>query len=79
MTDRSHKSEDTKPEDGNLATFENPPGKLRNKQNEKSLLRGLSFCGVAMDGNSVVVDVRNDKIIRIKPLHYDWKYDPQSI
>jgi molybdopterin guanine dinucleotide-containing S/N-oxide reductase-like protein len=45
---------------------------------EKSLLRGLSFCGVAMDGNSVVVDVRNNKVIRIRPLHYDWKYDPRQ-
>ena len=45
-------------------------------KDNKSLLRGLSFCGVAMDGNSAVIDVRNDKVIRIRPLHYDWKYNP---
>ena len=45
---------------------------------EKSYLKGLGFCSVSADANSSVVDVKNGKIIRIRPLHYDWKYKPQE-
>jgi len=24
-----------------------------------------------------MVDVKDGKIIRIRPMHYDWKYDPR--
>jgi molybdopterin guanine dinucleotide-containing S/N-oxide reductase-like protein len=45
---------------------------------EKSYPIGLGFCSVSADANSSVVDVKNGKIIRIRPLHYDWKYKPQE-
>jgi anaerobic selenocysteine-containing dehydrogenase len=42
---------------------------------EKSIVKGLGLGG----GNSItsVVDVKNGRIVRIKPLHYDWKYNPE--
>jgi len=41
----------------------------------KTFVKGLSFSGVTEDGNVVQVDVKNGKIIRIRPFHFDWKYD----
>jgi len=41
-----------------------------------SSLRCLGFVGAAMGGNPGVVDVANGRIIRIRPLHFDWKYAP---
>jgi len=34
----------------------------------------LGFNGNVRDANSVVVDVENGRIVRIRPLHYDWQY-----
>jgi anaerobic selenocysteine-containing dehydrogenase len=44
-------------------------------KNEKTVVKGLSFSGVTEDSNTVQVDVRDGKIIRIRPFHFDWKYD----
>ncbi len=41
---------------------------------EKTVVRGLAFCSIAADSNSVQVECDDGKIIRIRPLHYDWKY-----
>lgn len=43
-------------------------------QNEKTVVKGLSFGGVHEDSNTVQVDVKNGKIIRIRPFHFDLKY-----
>lgn len=49
------------------------------KSGEKTLIRDISFCGVGENGsNASMVDVKDGKIIRIRPLHYDWKYDPEK-
>jgi len=45
---------------------------------EKSICKGLGFCSVSSDANSSVIDIKNGKIIRIRPLHYDWKYKPEE-
>ncbi len=42
---------------------------------EKTVVKGLSFSGVTEDSNTVMVDVKDGKIIRIRPFHFDWKYD----
>jgi len=34
--------------------------------------------GFGPNANSSVVDVKNGKIIRIRPLHFDWKYDEKG-
>jgi len=42
---------------------------------EKTVVKGLSGGGVTEDSNPVQVDVKNGKIIRIRPFHFNWKYD----
>ena len=50
------------------------------KSGERTLPRCLSWCGVAGNGsNAAFVDVKDGKIIRIRPMHYDWKYGPEHI
>jgi anaerobic selenocysteine-containing dehydrogenase len=45
-----------------------------------TLIRDISFCGVPENGsNASMVDVKDGKIIRIRPMHYDWKYDPKDM
>ena len=44
-------------------------------ENEKTVVKGLSGGGVTEDSNPVQVDVKNGKIIRIRPFHFDWKYE----
>jgi anaerobic selenocysteine-containing dehydrogenase len=34
--------------------------------------------GFGPDANSSVVDVKNGKIVRIRPLHFDWQYDKKK-
>ena len=49
------------------------------KSGEKTLVRDISFCGVPENGsNASMVDVKDGKIIRIRPMHYDWKYNPEK-
>src|SRR4030042_5654105 len=45
---------------------------------EKTIGKGLSFGGVTDDANVAQVDVKNGKIIRIRPLHFDSKYKPEE-
>jgi len=53
--------------------------KLRQEAEEdKTFVTGLSFLSIGTDANSALVDVKNGKIIRIRPLHYDWKYKPEE-
>jgi anaerobic selenocysteine-containing dehydrogenase len=44
---------------------------------EKSSIKGGSLSG-GQSGYPMTVDVKDGKILRIRPLHYDWKYDPQQ-
>jgi trimethylamine-N-oxide reductase (cytochrome c) len=42
---------------------------------ERTVVKGLSFNGVVQDGNTVQVDLKDGKVVRIRPFHFDWKYD----
>jgi anaerobic selenocysteine-containing dehydrogenase len=42
---------------------------------EKSYTITLGF---SPDASSAIVDVTDGKVIRVRPLHYDWKYDETS-
>ena len=47
---------------------------------EKTLVRDISFCGVPENGsNASMVDVKDGKIIRIRPMHYLWKYEEKDL
>jgi len=48
------------------------------KTGERTLIKDLSSGGVAIGGLPTMVDVKDGKIIRIRPFHYDWKYDPST-
>ncbi|MBN1188902.1 MAG: molybdopterin-dependent oxidoreductase [Dehalococcoidales bacterium] len=43
---------------------------------EKSFIKGLGFCGnePLAGSNAAVVDTAGGRIVRIRPLHFDWKY-----
>jgi anaerobic selenocysteine-containing dehydrogenase len=45
---------------------------------EKTVLKSLSLAGLDRGGAPCAVDVKDGKIVRVRPLHYDWKYDPKE-
>ncbi len=47
---------------------------------ERSYIKGLGFCGnePLAGSNAAVVDTQNGHIVRIRPLHFDWKYQPEE-
>jgi anaerobic selenocysteine-containing dehydrogenase len=44
---------------------------------ETASVVGLGFCGPSAGANSSVAEVKDGKIVRLRPLHFDWKYDPK--
>ena len=53
--------------------------KLRKEaEEEKTFIKGLGFCSFGIGSNPATVDVKNGKISRIRPLRYDWKYQPEA-
>ncbi len=51
----------------------------RDSRKVQSFVKGQSLADFGTDGNASVVDVRSGKILRIRPLHYDWQYDRQHL
>jgi molybdopterin guanine dinucleotide-containing S/N-oxide reductase-like protein len=45
----------------------------------RTIVKGLSFGGVTEDSNAAMVDVKDGKIVRIRPLHFDWKYTAEHM
>ena len=45
---------------------------------DKTVLKALSQGGLLGGTGEVMVDVKDGKILRIRPFHYDWKYDPET-
>jgi len=45
----------------------------------KSFVKVLSLCGFSIGGDIVRVDVEDGRIVRIRPLRYDWKYKPEEV
>jgi molybdopterin guanine dinucleotide-containing S/N-oxide reductase-like protein len=48
-------------------------------EEEKSFIEGFGLCSFGNGGNPGVVDVKNGKITRIRPLHYDAKYSTEEL
>ena len=44
----------------------------------KSSVIALGFCSSGSSANTSVVDTKNGKIVRIRPLHFAWKYQKQQ-
>ena len=54
--------------------MENNKPRVKTKE-EQSFIKGVSLMGFNRDGNLTTVDVRNGKIVRIRPFRFDWKYN----
>ena len=48
------------------------------KRSEETVLKALSLGGALGGGGPCAVDVKNGKVLRIRPLHYDWKYNKEE-
>jgi trimethylamine-N-oxide reductase (cytochrome c) len=46
---------------------------------DKTVLRSLGLGGLYGGGAEGMVDVKNGKILRVRPFHFDWKYDRDKI
>jgi len=44
-------------------------------QVDKTVLKSTALGGMHGGGAPVFVDVKDGKIVRVRPFHYDWKYD----
>ena len=40
-------------------------------------IKGTGLSGVCENSHVACVDVKDNKILRIRPLHYDWRYSPE--
>ena len=54
--------------------------KLENETGEKTCIKGLTMISeMGVGSNPVMVDVKDGKIVRLHPLHYDWKSSPEKL
>ncbi len=53
--------------------------KLRKEtEQEKTVIKNLGLCAHGEAGNAAAIDVKDGRIVRIRPLHYNWKYKPEE-
>ena len=45
---------------------------------DKTVMRALALGGLLGGGGECALDVKDGKVVRIRPFHYDWKYDGAS-
>jgi len=50
-------------------------GKTVDIKPDKTVIKALALGGLLGGGGECAVDVKDGKIVRIRPFHYDWKYD----
>ena len=48
------------------------------KTGVKTCIKGTGLSSFGDNSNMAAVDVKDGKIIRIRPFHYDWKYKPEE-
>ncbi len=48
------------------------------KAREKTCIKGTGLCGFGDNSNVAAIDVKDGKIVRIRPLHFDWRYKPEE-
>ena len=52
---------------------------MSGKTSDKSVIKCIGFCGFGMGANITEVDVKDGKVARIRPLHYDQLYKPEDL
>ncbi len=45
---------------------------------EQQNVVGLGFCGPSAGSNTSVAEAKDGRLIRLRPLHFDWRYDRES-
>ena len=45
----------------------------------KTVYKSLGLCGFGLGSNSAAVDVKDGKILRIRPMHYGEKYNIEDM
>ena len=53
--------------------------KVKAQEPDKTVIKALALGGLLGGGGECAVDVNNGRIIRIRPFHYDWKYDKKHL
>ena len=51
---------------------------MADKKVDKTCIKSMGFCSFSDESIAAAVDVRNNKIVRIRPLHLDSKYKPEE-
>ncbi len=46
---------------------------------DKTVMRALALGGMLGGGGECALDVKEGKVLRIRPFHYDWKYEPETL
>jgi molybdopterin guanine dinucleotide-containing S/N-oxide reductase-like protein len=46
---------------------------------DKTVMRALALGGMLGGGGECALDVKDGKVLRVRPFHYDWKYDAASL
>ncbi len=50
----------------------------KQESTEKTCIKSTGLCGMGDSNAIAAVDVKDGKVVRIRPLPYDWKNDPQE-
>ncbi len=53
-------------------------GKKVDVKPDKTVIKALALGGLLGGGGECAVDVKDGKVVRIRPFHYDWKYKPEQ-
>jgi molybdopterin guanine dinucleotide-containing S/N-oxide reductase-like protein len=54
------------------------PQKGKRKTGEKTYIKALGFSNFGDNSSMAAIDVKDGKITRIRPFHFDWKYKPEE-
>ncbi|MFC1845973.1 molybdopterin-dependent oxidoreductase [Chloroflexota bacterium] len=54
------------------------PEKWDNEKSIKTLIKSTGFCACSQTSMMAFIDVKDGKILRIRPFRYDWKYKPEE-
>lgn len=58
------------------------PGKVVSGKSavaDKTVIKNMGLCNCGMPANTAAVDVKDGKVVRIRPLHYDERYTPEEL
>ena len=54
------------------------PPRKKTDSGEKTCIKGTCLSSFGDNSNVACVDVKDGKIVRIRPLHWDWRYKPSE-